>query len=335
MSKLKLAVNGFGRIGRVFFRRAWQHPSIEVVAINDLTDAATLAHLLKYDSVHGVWQEDIRAGDSYIDIGQKRVEVSALALPDALPWASLGVDVVLESTGKLRSLVQAQGHLRAGAKTVLLSAPPKGPGIGTYVMGINEHLIEAHETVLSNASCTTNSCAHIVKYIDQHWGIVDGYLSTVHAYTGDQRLHDAPHADLRRARAAARSMIPTSTGAAQALITVFPHLDGHLVGSAIRVPTESGSITELTFQLQKPAEAQQVNELFRSLSAHQLKGILAYNEDPIVSIDIVGNPHSGIFDGTLTHAMGHLLKVSAWYDNETGYASRCVDMMAYLGSRFF
>lgn len=335
MSKLRIAINGFGRIGRVFFRRVWNHASLEVVAVNDLANPATLAHLLKYDSVHGVWPMDIKAGDTYMEIEGKRIEVSALANPQDLPWADQEIHLVLESTGKMRSLGQAQGHLHAGASRVLLSAPPKGNGIGTYVMGINEHLIEAHETVLSNASCTTNSCAHLVKHIDHHWGIVDGYLSTVHAYTGDQRLHDAPHADLRRARAAARSMIPTSTGAAQALITLFPHLDGHLVGSAIRVPVESGSITELTLQLRKPAKAHLVNELFQALAHNELQGILAYNQDPIVSVDIVGNPHSGIFDSTLTQAMGHLLKVSAWYDNESGYASRCVDLMAFLGNKFY
>lgn len=334
MTKLKVAINGFGRIGRIFLREALKKDTLEIVAINDLSAVETLAHLFKYDSVHRMYQGTVSIDNGDLIIDGRRIKVSAERDPEALPWGEYNIDFVLESTGVFRKPEKAQLHLKAGAKKVMLSAPPKGSGINTYVLGVNESELTAQEDIISNASCTTNSCAHIVKHIDEQWGIDKGFLTTIHAYTSDQRLQDAPHSDLRRARAAARSMIPTSTGAANAVVKLFPHLKGIFQGNAIRVPVEDGSITSLTFLMKKEASVAEINSSFKILIDSKLSGILSYNEDPIVSIDIVSNPHSGIFDATLTESMGNLIKVNSWYDNEYGYSSRCSDLMVYYHKRF-
>lgn len=335
MGKLRVAINGFGRIGRVFLRNALQNDHLQVVAINDLADKETLAHLFKYDSVHGKYQGEVSLSEKGILFDGQLIGFYSERNAENLPWGELDVDFVLESTGVFRTLEKAEAHIKSGAKRVMLSAPPKGPGIRSFVLGINEKELRNEDKVISNASCTTNSCAHIVHHIDENWGIAKGFLTTVHAYTGDQRLHDAPHSDLRRARAAARSMIPTSTGAAKAVVNLFPHLDGIFFGNAIRVPVEDGSITDMTFLLKKDASVEEINQLFKELSNSNLKGILGYTEDPIVSVDVIGNSYSGLFDGGLTQSIGNLVKVSSWYDNENGYANRCVDMLAYCHQRFF
>jgi len=334
MTKLKVAINGFGRIGRIFLREALKKDSLEIVAINDLTAVETLAHLFKYDSVHRMYSGTVEVADGDLIIDGKKIKVTAERNPEALPWAEYNVDFVLESTGVFRKPEKARLHLSAGAKKVLLSAPPKGSGVNTYVLGVNESELTADEDIISNASCTTNSCAHIVKHIDEQWGIEKGFLTTIHAYTSDQRLQDAPHSDLRRARAAARSMIPTSTGAANAVVKLFPHLEGIFQGNAVRVPVEDGSITSLTFLIKKDARVEEINSSFKALINNSLPGILSYNEDPIVSVDIVSNPHSGIFDATLTESMGNLIKVNSWYDNEYGYSARCSDLMVYYHKKF-
>lgn len=334
MRKLRIAINGFGRIGRIFLRQALANESLDIVAINDLTDVATLAHLFKYDSVHRMYPGSVRVEEGNLIVNEKTIKVFAEKDPTQLPWKNLEIDFVLESTGIFRTLEKASMHLTAGARKVMLSAPPKGPGIKTYVLGVNESEITAGEAVISNASCTTNSCAHVVQHLDKMWGIEKGFLTTIHSYTSDQRLHDAPHSDLRRARAAARSMIPTSTGAANAVIKLFPHLEGRFVGSAIRVPTEDGSLTDMTFLLKKEVTSDEINASFKTLIEEKLGGIVQYNEDPIVSVDIISNPHSGIFDATLTSAIGNLVKVTSWYDNEYGYSARCVDLLAYYAKHF-
>ena len=334
MRKLRIAINGFGRIGRVFLRNALKNEHLQVVAINDLSDIATLAHLFKYDSVHRRFEGEINTAEKGISVNGQLIEVFSEKNAENLPWSSLDVDFVLESTGVFRTLEKAQAHIVAGAKRVMLSAPPKGPGIKSFVLGINEADITFDDQVISNASCTTNSCAHIVHHVDQNWGIEKGFLTTIHAYTGDQRLQDAPHRDLRRARAAGRSMIPTSTGAAKAVVNLFPHLEGRFFGSAIRVPVEDGSITDMTFLLNKDASVEEINGYFEALATSTLKGILGYTTDPIVSVDIIGNSYSGLFDSGLTQSMGNLVKLSSWYDNENGYANRCVDMLAYYHRKF-
>lgn len=335
MRKLRVAINGFGRIGRVFLRNALRNDRLEVVAVNDLASIETLAHLFKYDSVHGRFNGDVNVIDNGISVNGNIIQVFGQKDASSLPWKALDVDFVLEATGVFRTLEKAQAHITAGAKRVMLSAPPKGPGVKSFVLGINEDDIVFEDEVVSNASCTTNSCAHIVQQVDRQWGIDKGFLTTIHAYTGDQRLQDAPHNDLRRARAAARSMIPTTTGAAKAVINLFPHLEGVFFGNAIRVPVEDGSITDMTFLLKKEASVEEINQHFKSLSENALKGILGYTEDPIVSVDVIGNSYSGLFDGGLTQSIGNLIKVSSWYDNENGYANRCVDMLAHYHKRFF
>ncbi|MFY0671867.1 MAG: type I glyceraldehyde-3-phosphate dehydrogenase [Bacteroidia bacterium] len=334
MSKLKVAINGFGRIGRIVLRQAMKNENVEVVAINDLTNVDTLAYLFKYDSIHKMYPGEVSVVDGNMVVDGATIKVYTERDPAQLPWGELGIDFVVESTGIFRSLETASLHIKAGAKKVMVSAPPKGAGIKAYVLGVNEDQLTADEDVISNASCTTNSCAHVVKHIDDNWGIEKGFITTIHAFTSDQRLHDAPHSDLRRARAATRSMIPTSTGAAGAVIKLFPHLDGKFKGSAIRVPTEDGSVTEMTFLVRKDTTADEINASFKELTSGKLNGILQYNTDPIVSVDIISNPHSGIFDSTLTSSIGNLIKVSSWYDNEFGYSTRCVDLLDYYAKKF-
>ncbi len=330
MSKIKVAINGFGRIGRLTFKALLQRENIEVVAINDLTDTTTLAHLLKYDSVHGRFNGTVEASANGIIVNGQEIQITAEREPKNLPWGKLGVDVVLESTGRFVDEKGAGGHLEAGAKKVVISAPAKGD-IKTVVLGVNNEILTGEETIVSNASCTTNCLAPMAKVLDDTFGIEKGYITTVHAYTADQNLQDAPHSDLRRARAAAYSIVPTSTGAAKAVGLVLPHLAGKLDGIAMRVPIPDGSLTDLTVVLKKPATKEEINAAMKKAAEGDMKGILEYTEDPIVSIDIIGNPHSCIFDADLTSANGTLVKVVGWYDNEAGYSNRAADLIAKIG----
>ena len=327
MGKIRIAINGFGRIGRVFTRAIQCKDNIELVAINDLSDTATLAHLLKYDSVHRGFDGTVVAKDNEIVINDKGVKVFNERDPENLPWASLNIDIVIESTGVFRTKALASKHIKAGATKVILSAPAKEDGVRTVVMGINDDLIDGTEQIISNASCTTNCAAPMVKIIDELCGIQNGYITTVHSYTGDQRLHDAPHSDLRRARAAAESIVPTTTGAAKAITKIFPHLHGHMGGVGIRVPVPDGSLTDITCIVETPVSADKLNNVFKEYAEGSLKGIIEYIEDPIVSTDIIGNTHSVIYDSKLTSVIGNMIKVVGWYDNEAGYSNRIVDLI--------
>ncbi|WP_421830947.1 type I glyceraldehyde-3-phosphate dehydrogenase [Larkinella sp.] len=329
MGKIKVAINGFGRIGRLSFRRLLEKENVEIVAINDLTDNATLAHLLKYDSIHGKFQGTVTSDSESLTINGVKIHAYAERDPKALPWGTLGVDVVLESTGRFVDEAGAGQHLTAGAKKVVISAPAKG-NIPTVVLGVNEDTLTGTETILSNASCTTNCLAPMAKVLDDVFGIEKGYMTTIHAYTADQNLQDAPHSDLRRARAAALSIVPTSTGAAKAVGLVLPQLKGKLDGYALRVPIPDGSVTDLTAILKREATKEEINAAMKAAAEGPLKGILEYCEDEIVSTDIVGNPSSCIFDSKLTSANGTLVKIVGWYDNEFGYSSRVTDLIAKL-----
>ncbi|MEZ0484035.1 type I glyceraldehyde-3-phosphate dehydrogenase [Fibrella aquatica] len=329
MATIKVAINGFGRIGRLSFRRLLEKENIEVVAINDLTDNATLAHLLKYDSVHGRFPGQVTADADSITVNGKRINAYAERDPKLLPWKELGVDVVLESTGRFVDEAGAGQHLQAGCKKVVISAPAKG-NIPTVVLGVNDNILTGSETIISNASCTTNCLAPMAKVLDDNFGIEKGFMTTIHAYTADQNLHDAPHSDLRRARAAALSIVPTSTGAAKAVGLVLPHLKGKLDGNAMRVPTPDGSLTDLSVILKREVTAEEINAVMKQAAETTMKGILEFATDELVSIDIVGNPHSCIFDSKLTTSMGNFAKVVGWYDNEYGYSSRVADLMVRL-----
>jgi glyceraldehyde 3-phosphate dehydrogenase len=332
MGKIRVAINGFGRIGRVFTRAIQGNDNIELVAINDLSDTVTLAHLLKYDSIHRGFNGTVVARDNEIVINDIDVKVFNEKDPDNLPWAALNVDVVVEATGLFRTRALASKHIKAGAKKVILSAPAKEDGIRTVVMGINDDLIDGTEQIISNASCTTNCAAPMVKIIDELCGIQNGYITTIHSYTGDQRLHDAPHSDLRRARAAAESIVPTTTGAAKAITKIFPHLHGHMGGGGIRVPVPDGSLTDITCMVNNPVSAEELNSVFKEYAEGSLKGILEYIDDPIVSTDIIGNTHSVIYDSELTSVIGNMIKVVGWYDNEVGYSNRIVDLIEKIQS---
>jgi glyceraldehyde 3-phosphate dehydrogenase len=332
MGKIRVAINGFGRIGRVFTRAIQGNDNIELVAINDLSDTVTLAHLLKYDSIHRGFNGTVVARDNEIVINDIDVKVFNEKDPDNLPWAALNVDVVVEATGLFRTRALASKHIKAGAKKVILSAPAKEDGIRTVVMGINDDLIDGTEQIISNASCTTNCAAPMVKIIDELCGIQNGYITTIHSYTGDQRLHDAPHSDLRRARAAAESIVPTTTGAAKAITKIFPHLHGHMGGGGIRVPVPDGSLTDITCMVNNPVSAEELNSVFKEYAEGSLKGVLEYIDDPIVSTDIIGNTHSVIYDSELTSVIGNMIKVVGWYDNEVGYSNRIVDLIEKIQS---
>jgi glyceraldehyde 3-phosphate dehydrogenase len=332
MAKIKVAINGFGRIGRLTLRALLSKENVEVVAINDLTDNATLAHLFKYDSIHGRFNGQVSSDAESITVNGRRIAAFAEKDPKNLPWGKLGIEVVLESTGRFVDEAGAGGHLTAGAKKVVISAPAKG-NIATVVLGVNEHTLTGNETILSNASCTTNCLAPMAKVLDDNFGIEKGYITTIHAYTADQNLQDAPHKDLRRARAAALSIVPTSTGAAKAVGLVLPHLQGKLDGTAMRVPVPTGSLTDLTAILKREVSADEINAAMRKAAANEMKGILEYMEDPIVSTDIVGNPHSCIFDAELTAVNGTLVKVVGWYDNESGYSARTADLIERISQR--
>ncbi len=321
----RIAINGFGRIGRLTFRYLLENPEVEIVAINDLTDNPTLAHLLKYDTVHGKFNGTVSADEENIYVNGKAIRALAEKDPAQLPWASIGVDVVLECTGRFTDEEKAKLHLQAGAKKVLISAPATG-NIPTIVLGVNDDQIKPDYLIYSNASCTTNCLAPMVKVLDDAFGVEMGLMTTVHAYTADQNLQDAPHRDFRRARAAAVSIVPTSTGAAKAVGLVLPHLKGKLNGNAMRVPVPDGSVTDLTAILKKPATKEDINAAFKAAAESTLKGILEYCADPIVSVDILGNQHSCIFDSELTMANGNMAKIVGWYDNEAGYSARMADL---------
>lgn len=331
----KIAINGFGRIGRNVLRVLEdQNSELELVAINDLTDPKALVTLTKYDSVLGRFPQDVSLDGEHLVVGDKKIRLLSDRDPANLPWGELDVDIVIESTGFFTTKEAAGKHLEAGAKKVIISAPAKGVD-GTFVLGINEETYDAeNHTVISNASCTTNCLAPLAKVLNDEFGIVEGLMTTIHAYTGDQRLHDAPHSDARRARAAGVNMVPTSTGAAAAIGLVLPEIDGKLDGFAVRVPTITGSGTDLTVTVEKDGvTAEDVNAAFKKAAEGSLKGVLAYNEDPIVSTDIVGDPHASIFDAPLTKVIGNTVKVFSWYDNEYGYSSRLVEMTKFVGSK--
>lgn len=333
---MKVAINGFGRIGRAVFRIIAERndPDLQVVAVNDLTDDDTLAHLLKYDTVFGRFNGEIEVGGGVMKAGGQTVAMLMERDPAALPWAELGVDVVVESTGVFRDRVSLEKHLTAGAERVLLTVPAKDPVDATVVMGVNEETMTADAKLVSNASCTTNCLAPLVKVLDEAFGVERGLMTTIHAYTNDQSIADSPHKDLRRARHAAANIIPTTTGAARAVGKVLPHLDGKLDGMAMRVPVPDGSIVDFVAQLKTDVTKEQVNAAFLAAAQGELKGILEYTEDPIVSSDIIGNPHSSIFDSQLTTVMaGNMVKVVSWYDNEWGYSSRVVDMLSAMADQ--
>jgi glyceraldehyde 3-phosphate dehydrogenase len=329
---IRVGVNGFGRIGRVFFRAALEARDIEIVGVNDLADAKTLGHLLKHDSVHGALAAEVSPKDGAIFVNGREVRVCAIKDPAQLPWRDLAVDVVVESTGLFRDTATASKHIAAGAKKVIITAPAKDPDV-TLVLGVNEKAYDpAKHRIISNASCTTNCLATTVKVLDDRFGLKRGFASTVHSYTNDQPIHDFPHKDLRRARAGAVSMIPTTTGAATAVGLVLPHLKGKLDGIAIRVPTPNVSVVDLTAELVKPASVQAVNDAFREAAAGPFKGILDATDEELVSCDFNGNPHSSIVDLPSTAVVdGNMIKVLAWYDNEYGYSSRVRDLIRFIG----
>ena len=326
MSKKRIAINGFGRIGRLAFRIMQNRNDVEVVAINDLTDVNTLAHLLKYDSVHGKFDGDVSVVDGNFVVNGNTINVSAERNPADLPWRDLSVDVVVESTGVFTHSDKASAHLVAGAKKVVISAPAKGD-LKTVVLGVNDEILSEDDKIVSNASCTTNCLAPMAKVFNDSFGVQKGFITTVHAYTADQRLQDAPHKDLRRSRGAAVNMIPTSTGAAVAVGLVLPELAGKLDGLAVRVPTPTGSVTDLTVVLDRDTTVEEVNAAMKAAAEGPMKGVLSYCTDPIVSSDIVGDPHSCIFDSELTRVSGNVVKVFGWYDNEAGYATRVADLV--------
>ncbi|RLG14772.1 MAG: type I glyceraldehyde-3-phosphate dehydrogenase [Candidatus Nanohalarchaeota archaeon] len=328
----KVAINGFGRIGRMVFRAGFNDSDIEFVALNDLTNTKTLAHLLKYDSVCGRFKGSISYDEDSITVNGRKMHVFAKRDPAELPWGKIGADIVVESTGFFRTREGAQKHIDAGAKKVFISAPASGEIDFTVVKGVNEHNYDSsRHNIISNASCTTNCLAPMAKVLEDNYGIKNCFMTTAHSYTGDQRLLDAPHRDLRRARSAAVSIIPTTTGAAKAVANVIPSLKGKMDGIALRVPTPDGSFTDLVCNLKKKVTAEEVNALFKSVSEHNLKGVLEYTEDPIVSKDIVGNPASCIFDSKLTKVIdGKFLKIGGWYDNEWGYSCRMIDIIKML-----
>lgn len=328
--KTKIAINGFGRIGRNLFRLLLNHPSIEVAAINDIADARTMAHLIKYDSIHGVLPNEVSHTEDAIIIDGKSYPFLRKSTIAELNWSSLEIDMVIECTGRYKTLEELNQHLISGAKKVILSAPPEDDRIKTVVLGVNENILDGSETVISNASCTTNNAAPMMKVINELCGIEQAYITTVHSYTTDQSLHDQPHKDLRRARGASQSIVPTTTGAAKALTKIFPEFEGKIGGSGIRVPVPDGSLTDITCYVTREASIEEINTAFKKASEGELKGFLAYTEDPIVSVDILGNRNSCLFDAQLTSVIGKMVKVVGWYDNEIGYSSRIIDLILFV-----
>jgi len=330
---IRVGINGFGRIGRLVFRIAMKRPEVEVVAVNDITDAATLAHLLKYDSVHGKYDGSIEVKDNSFIVDGKEIKVMAERDPSKLPWKEMNVDVAVESTGVFRTRDKVAMHLDAGAKKVLLSVPAKDEIDATIVLGVNDEDLKPEHKVVSNASCTTNCLAPVVKVLHDSFGIEQGLMTTIHSYTNDQRILDLPHKDLRRARSAAVSMIPTTTGAAKAVGKVIPDLNGKLNGMAVRVPTPDASLVDLVAELKKDVTIDDINSAMKSYADGKMKGILEYCTDPVVSVDIIGNPHSSIFDSLATMMMGkRMVKIISWYDNEWGYSNRMVDLLIKMAN---
>lgn len=331
--KIRVAINGFGRIGRNLFRLLLNHPNIEVVAINDVADIKTMSHLVKYDSIHGVLQRSVSTENETLVIEDLKFSFFHESDISKLPWKALQIDFVIEATGKFKTTETAQLHISAGAKKVILSAPPEDDKIKTVVLGVNEHILDGTETIISNASCTTNNAAPMLKIIQELCGIEQAYITTVHSYTTDQSLHDQPHKDLRRARGASQSIIPTTTGAAKAITKIFPELEGKIGGCGIRVPVPDGSLTDITFNVNRKVSIEEINLAFKNASENELKNILDYTEDPIVSVDIIGNPNSCVFDAQLTSVIDKMVKIVGWYDNEIGYSSRLVDLILFLSKK--
>ncbi|WKW47574.1 type I glyceraldehyde-3-phosphate dehydrogenase [Myroides sp. JBRI-B21084] len=328
--KIKIAINGFGRIGRNLFRLLMNHPQIEVVAINDLADIATMAHLLKYDSVHGKLAAKVSHNENQLIINESKIDFLHEKELSNLNWKPYNLDFVIEATGKHKTADLLQLHIKNGAKRVVLSVPPDDNEIKTVVLGVNEHILNGTELIVSNASCTTNNAAPMLKVINELCGLEKAFITTVHSYTTDQSLHDQPHKDLRRARAAAQSIIPTTTGAAKALTKIFPEFDGKIGGGGIRVPVPDGSLTDITCYVNRDVSIEEINLAFKYASENQLKGIIEYTEDPIVSVDVLENTHSCLFDAQLTTVLGRMVKIVGWYDNEIGYSARLIDLIQFL-----
>lgn len=335
MNKINIGINGFGRIGRTLFRHLSKHPHLNIVAINDLADAHTLAHLLKYDSIHGVWQKEIYAEGNNIMVEEQKIALTNHKSPKHIAWHKHQVDIVVEATGKFKTKEELNHHLENGAKKVILSAPPVSDSIKMIVFGINEDQIDSTDDILSNASCTTNNAAPMIKVINDLCGIEQAYITTIHSYTTDQSLHDQPHKDLRRARAASLSIIPTTTGAAKALTKIFPELSEVIGGCGIRVPVPNGSLTDITFNVKREHSIQEINDTFEKASKNELKNILFYTKDPIVSVDINNSYYSCTFDSQMTSVIGKMVKIIGWYDNETGYSNRIIDIINLLISKNF
>ena len=331
--KTRIAINGFGRIGRNLFRLLLNHPTIEVVAINDIADNKTMAHLVKYDSIHGKLPYECGFTEDSIVINEKKYLFFHEKSISNLDWKSLNIDFVIESTGKYHTFEDINAHILAGAKKVILSAPSDVDAIKTVVLGVNETILDGSETIISNASCTTNNAAPMMKIIDELCGIEQAYITTVHSYTTDQSLHDQPHKDLRRARGASQSIVPTTTGAAKALTKIFPKFEGKIGGCGIRVPVPDGSLTDITFNVKRQVSIEEINAAFKTASQNNFKGILDYTEDPIVSVDIIGNTNSCVFDAQLTSVIDKMVKVVGWYDNEIGYSSRIIDLILLLNKK--
>ncbi|MDG5492798.1 type I glyceraldehyde-3-phosphate dehydrogenase [Psychroserpens sp. SPM9] len=330
---IRVAINGFGRIGRRVFRLIQDREDIQVIAINDLADAKTLGHLLKYDSIHGVSKHNISSVDGSIILDGRAITLLNCNHPKHIDWTPFNVDVVIEATGKFKRSEDLKYHITNGAKRVILSVPPLEDDIKTVVLGVNDNEINGDELILSNASCTTNNAAPMIAIIDKLCGVKQAYITTIHSYTTDQSLHDQPHRDLRRARAAGQSIVPTTTGAAKALTKIFPELSEVIGGCGIRVPVPNGSLTDITFNVEKTVTIDDINNAFKVAANTHLKNILEYTEDPIVSIDIVGNTHSCIFDSQMTSVIGNMVKIVGWYDNETGYSSRILDLICNLSMK--
>lgn len=325
--KTRIAINGYGRIGRNLFRLLLNHPTIEVVAINDIADNKTMSHLTKYDSIHGVLPYDCSFDENSIIVNGKSYSFSHERELKNLPWKQHSIDIVIECTGKFKTFEELNTHISVGAKKVILSAPSEFDSIKTVVLGVNDHILDGSETIISNASCTTNNAAPMLKVIDELCGIKQAYITTIHSFTTDQSLHDQPHKDLRRARGASQSIVPTTTGAAKALTKIFPKFEGKIGGSGIRVPVPDGSLTDITCYVKKEVTIEEINQRFKEVSENELKGILAYTEDPIVSVDIIGNQNSCVFDAQLTSVLHKMVKIVGWYDNEIGYSSRIIDLI--------
>ncbi|GAA4317931.1 type I glyceraldehyde-3-phosphate dehydrogenase [Pontixanthobacter gangjinensis] len=331
---INIAINGFGRIGRNLFRLLLNHPEIQVVAINDIHDSKSLAHLLKYDSIHRTLKAEISSTDSGIVVNNREVPLLNHSKPEDIPWDKYSVDYVVESSGKFKTEESLKGHLKEGVKKVILSVPPQDENIKMVVLGVNENILDGSERIISNASCTTNNAAPMLKLIHDHFEVTQAYITTVHSYTSDQSLHDKPHRDLRRSRAAAQSIIPTTTGAAKALTSIFPDLSEVIGGCGIRVPVPNGSLTDMTLNVNKETSIEEVNALFKNAAETTYKGILDYTEDPIVSIDILDSKSSCVFDAQMTSVIGgKLIKLIGWYDNEIGYSNRLIDLISLINDK--